>query len=165
MERRLVLAHRVGDVAVVQVQAQLGLNVAAGDLDASRDHTGAVRTTLLLAGAYSAATGQDRSTALSLLQEAERHPAVPDLVTVEARRTQVDVYRISVRNALGTPDEAVRVARWLNVERMPTRPGAPERRLRTQDAPPVTDRGIRSPRRGRMCSRPRARRGCLPMWR
>ncbi|MFE8950717.1 hypothetical protein [Streptomyces sp. NPDC007856] len=100
------------------------LTKEAEDLDASRDHTGAVRTTLLLTGAYSAATGRDRSTALSLLEEAEqetgRYPAVPGLFTVEATRTQVDAYRISVLNALGTPDEAVTVANRLNIGRIPT---------------------------------------------
>ncbi|WP_051790735.1 hypothetical protein [Streptomyces sp. NRRL S-1022] len=83
-----------------------------------------MRTTLLLTGAYSAATGRDRSTALALLEEAEqeteRHPAVPGLFTVEATRTQVDVYQIGVLNALSTPDEAVTVAARLNLARMPT---------------------------------------------
>jgi hypothetical protein len=106
------------------------LSKEAADLDADRDHTGAVRTTLLLTGAYSAATGRDRSTALSLLEEAEqeadRRPAVPGLFTVEATRTQVDVYRIGVLNALGTPDEAVKVVRRLDVSHLPT----PERRAR-----------------------------------
>ncbi|MFC0058214.1 XRE family transcriptional regulator [Streptomyces actinomycinicus] len=100
------------------------LTKEAADLDAARDHTGAVRTTLLLTGAYSAATSRDRTTALSLLEEAEqetsRHPAVPGLFTMEATRTQVDAYRISLLNALGTPDRAVEVAARLNVDRMPT---------------------------------------------
>ncbi|MFF4846199.1 helix-turn-helix domain-containing protein [Streptomyces collinus] len=119
--RQLAIAMRRSGRSTAAVHL---LAKEAGDLDASRDHTGAVRTTLLLTGAYSAATGRDRPTALSLLeeaeQEAERHPAVPGLFTVEATRTQVDAYRISVLNALGTPDEAVRVARRLNVDRMPT---------------------------------------------
>ncbi|MGW2951579.1 helix-turn-helix domain-containing protein [Streptomyces eurythermus] len=100
------------------------LTKEAAELDASRDLTGAVRTTLLLTGAYSAATGRDRHTALSLLgeaeQEADRRQAVPGLFTVEATRTQVDVYRIGVLNVLGTPDEAVDVAAGLDVSRMPT---------------------------------------------
>ncbi|MGW3495525.1 XRE family transcriptional regulator [Streptomyces sp. NPDC001020] len=99
------------------------LTQEAADLDTSQDKTGAVRTTLLLTGAYSAATGADRSTALTLLQEAEqeadRRPAVSGLFTVEASRTQVDAYRISVLNALGTPDEAVAVAAQLNMSHMP----------------------------------------------
>jgi hypothetical protein len=45
---------------------------------------------------------------------------------VEATRTQVDVYRIGVLNALGTPDEGVKVAAGLNIGLMPT----PERRAR-----------------------------------
>jgi transcriptional regulator with XRE-family HTH domain len=106
------------------------LTKEADDLDADRDHTGAVRTTLLLTSAYSAATGRDRSTALSLLEEAEqeagRRPTVPGLFTVEATRTQVDVYRIGVLNVLGTPDEAVKVAARLDVSHLPT----PERRAR-----------------------------------
>ncbi|MDQ1018829.1 helix-turn-helix domain-containing protein [Streptomyces afghaniensis] len=106
------------------------LTKEAADLDANRDHTGAVRTTLLLTGAYSAAAGRDRSTALSLLEEAEqeadRRRAVPGLFTVEATRTQVDVYRIGVLNVLGTPDEAVKVTARLDVSHLPT----PERRAR-----------------------------------
>ncbi|MFF5435230.1 hypothetical protein ACFY5K_35140 [Streptomyces griseofuscus] len=50
------------------------------------------------------------------------------LFTVEATRTQVDAYRISVLNALGTPDEAVTVADRLEVDRMPTA----ERRARAR---------------------------------
>ncbi|MEU6284909.1 helix-turn-helix transcriptional regulator [Streptomyces sp. NPDC047028] len=119
--RQLAIAMRRSGRSTASVHL---LTKEAEDLDASRDHTGAVRTTLLLTGAYSAATGRDRTTALSLLEEAEqetgRHPAVPGLFTVEATRTQVDAYRISVLNALGTPDEAVTVANRLNIGRMPT---------------------------------------------
>lgn len=119
--RQLAIAMRRSGRSTAAVHL---LTKEAEDLDASRDHTGAVRTTLLLTGAYSAAAGRDRSTALALLEEAEqeteRHPAVPGLFTVEATRTQVDVYRIGVLNSLGVPDEAVRVARRLNVDRMPT---------------------------------------------
>ncbi|MGW5465183.1 helix-turn-helix domain-containing protein [Streptomyces sp. NPDC003996] len=119
--RQLAIAMRRSGRSTAAVHL---LTKEAADLDASRDHTGAVRTTLLLTGAYSAATSRDRTTALSLLEEAEqeanRHPAVPGLFTVEATRTQVDAYRISVLNALGTPDKAVEVAGRLNVDRMPT---------------------------------------------
>ncbi|WP_107473500.1 helix-turn-helix domain-containing protein [Streptomyces sp. NRRL S-813] len=119
--RQLAIAMRRSGRSTAAVHL---LTKEASDLDASRDHTGAVRTTLLLTGAYSAATGRDRSTALSLLEEAEqetgKHPAVPGLFTVEATRTQVDAYRISVLNALGTPDEAVDVAARLNVDQMST---------------------------------------------
>ncbi|MFG3360954.1 helix-turn-helix domain-containing protein [Streptomyces griseofuscus] len=119
--RQLAIAMRRSGRSTAAVHL---LTKEAADLDASRDHTGAVRTTLLLTGAYSAATGRDRTTALSLLEEAEeeasRGAAVPGLFTVEATRTQVDVYRIGVLNALGTPDEAVPVAARLDVDRMST---------------------------------------------
>lgn len=103
----------------------------AADLDGGQEQTGAVRTTLLLTAAYSAATGGDRTTALGLLDAAEeetaRRAASPaGLFTVDATRAQVDVYRIGVLNALGTPDEGVRVARQINIDSMPT----PERRAR-----------------------------------
>jgi transcriptional regulator with XRE-family HTH domain len=119
--RMLAIAMRRSGRPSAAVQL---LTKEAAELDADRDHTGAVRTTLLLTGAYSAATGRDRSTALSLLEEAEheadRRQAVPGLFTVDATRTQVDVYRIGVLNALGTPDEAVDVVAGLDVSRMPT---------------------------------------------
>ncbi|MEV6565919.1 helix-turn-helix domain-containing protein [Streptomyces kronopolitis] len=102
----------------------------AGDLDTGQEQTGAVRTTLLLTAAYSAATGKDRTTALDLLDAAEeetaRRAAPSGLFTVDATRTQVDVYRIGVHTALGTPDEAVEVARRINIDTMAT----PERRAR-----------------------------------
>lgn len=102
----------------------------AAGLDAAEQRTAAVRTTLLLTAAYSAATGGDRSTALALLDEAEadveRLPDTPGLFTVEATRAQVDVYRIGALNALGTPDEGVKVAAGLNIGVMTT----PERRAR-----------------------------------
>ncbi|MGV9855850.1 XRE family transcriptional regulator [Streptomyces sp. NPDC003442] len=100
------------------------LTQEAAGLDVDRSSTGAVRTTLLLTAAYTAATGRDRATALGLLDEAqeetERRQAVPGLFTVDASQTQVDVYRIGVLNALGTPDEGVKVAARLNIDRMPT---------------------------------------------
>ncbi|MGW7021781.1 XRE family transcriptional regulator [Streptomyces decoyicus] len=106
------------------------LTQEAADLDASQEQTGAVRTTLMLTGAYSAATGGDRMTALDLLnaaeEEADRRATVPGLFTVDATRTQVDVYRIGVFNALGTPDEGVSVARRIDIDMMST----PERRAR-----------------------------------
>ncbi|MBC2875483.1 MULTISPECIES: helix-turn-helix domain-containing protein [Streptomyces] len=100
------------------------LSQEAAELDAEQDRTGAVRTTLLLTAAYSAATGGDRSTALALLEEAEEHarrlPGVPGLFTVEASQAQVDVYRIGVFNALGTPDEGVKAVTGLNFAGLPT---------------------------------------------
>ncbi|MGJ5898427.1 hypothetical protein ACSCBZ_41760 [Streptomyces niveiscabiei] len=100
-------------------------------LDTTDPRTRAVRTTLLLTASYSAATGGDRTTALALLDQAEddveHHPStLGGLFTVDADRTQVDVYRIGVLNALGTPDEGVDVAARIAVDRMPT----PERRAR-----------------------------------
>ncbi len=97
----------------------------AAELDVTETRAGAVRTTLLLTAAYSAATGGDRVTALALLDEAEedveRRPEIPGgLFTVDATRTQVDVYRIGVLNTLGTPDEGVKVAAGLSIDRMPT---------------------------------------------
>ncbi|WP_039938808.1 hypothetical protein [Streptomyces himastatinicus] len=100
------------------------LTQEAADLDAGQSPTGAVRTTLMLTAAYTAATSRDRTTALGLLDEAQeeaaRRPEVPGLFTVDASRTQVEVYRIGVFNALGTPDEGVQVAARLSIDRMPT---------------------------------------------
>lgn len=97
----------------------------AAELDTTRTRTAAVRTTLLLTAAYSAATGGDRATALALLDEAEegveRRPEAPDgLFTVDATHTQVDIYRIGVFNTLGTPDEGVKVAAGLDIDHMAT---------------------------------------------
>ncbi|HEY8985568.1 MAG TPA: helix-turn-helix transcriptional regulator [Streptomyces sp.] len=97
----------------------------AADLDTTAPRTRAVRTTLLLTAAYSAAAGGDRTTALALLDQAEdevrRGSETPDgLFTVDATLTQVDVYRIGAFNALGTPDDGVKVAAGLAVDRMPT---------------------------------------------
>ncbi|MCX5206023.1 helix-turn-helix domain-containing protein [Streptomyces sp. NBC_00237] len=106
------------------------LTQEATALDAAEERSTAVRTTLLLTAAYSAATGHDRTTALALLGEAEQTVGglvqVPGLFTVEASQAQVDVYRIGVLNALGTPDEGVKTAARLNIDLMPT----PERRAR-----------------------------------
>ncbi|MFE4304753.1 helix-turn-helix domain-containing protein [Streptomyces sp. NPDC056891] len=93
-------------------------------LDPAEARTGAVRTSLLLTAAYSAAAGGDRTTALALLDEAdetvERHPQAPDgLFTVDATRTQVAVYRIGVHTTLGTPDEGVQIAQGLDISLMP----------------------------------------------
>ncbi|WP_434590546.1 helix-turn-helix domain-containing protein [Streptomyces sp. A5-4] len=102
----------------------------AADLDSGEERTAAVRATLLLTAAYSAASGGNRSAALALLDEVEgdveRLPEVSGLFTVEATRAQVDVYRIGVLNVLGTPDEGVRIAAGLNIGFM----SSPERRAR-----------------------------------
>ncbi|MCB5170135.1 helix-turn-helix domain-containing protein [Streptomyces bambusae] len=101
------------------------LTTETAALDPAEERTAAVRTTLLLTAAYSAAAGGDRATALSLLDEAdetvERWPQAPGgLFTVEATKTQAAVYRIGVHTTLGTPDEAVEIARGLNIDLMPT---------------------------------------------
>ncbi|MFD6468937.1 helix-turn-helix domain-containing protein [Streptomyces goshikiensis] len=101
------------------------LATEAAALDPAQERTGAVRTTLLLTAAYSAAAGGDRATALTLLDEAdetvERRPQAPGgLFTVDATKTQAAVYRIGVHNTLGTPDEGVEIARSLNIGLMPT---------------------------------------------
>ena len=104
----------------------------ATSLDTGHVRAGAVRTALLLTAAYTAATAGERGTALDLLGEAEdaadRVPAAQTvgLYTVDASRAQVDVYRIGVHNALGTPDEAVPYAGRVDAGRLPT----PERRAR-----------------------------------
>ncbi|MEU9478639.1 XRE family transcriptional regulator [Streptomyces sp. NPDC048191] len=119
--RQLAIAMRRSGRSTAAVSL---LTKEAADLDPAHAQTAAVRTTLLLTGAYSAATGQDRTTALALMEEAgeevDRRPAVEGLFTVEATRAQVDAYRISVLNALGTPDEGVDIAAGLDVDRMPT---------------------------------------------
>ncbi|MFZ3476021.1 helix-turn-helix domain-containing protein [Streptomyces sp. 2.9] len=103
------------------------LTAQAADLDPAAERTAAVRTTLFLTAAYSAAAGGDRTTALSLLDEADetleqrpRAQAPGGLFTVDATRTQVAVYRIGVHNTLGTPDEGVEIARGLDVSLMST---------------------------------------------
>jgi len=94
----------------------------AADLDTSAPRSRAVRTALLLTAAYSAAAGGDRTTALALLEEADDDV----LLATDATHAQVDLYRIGVLNALGTPDEGVPVASRLTIDHLPT----PERRAR-----------------------------------
>ncbi|MFE3610473.1 helix-turn-helix domain-containing protein [Streptomyces goshikiensis] len=101
------------------------LTTEAAALDPAEERAGAVRTTLILSAAYSAASGGDRATALALLDEADetvgQRPEAPGgLFTVEATKTQVDVYRIGVHNTLGTPDQGVEIARGLRIGLMPT---------------------------------------------
>ncbi|MEU1423119.1 helix-turn-helix transcriptional regulator [Kitasatospora sp. NPDC005751] len=92
----------------------------------------AVRTTLLLTGAYTAATGGDSHTANDLVAEAERTVGlIPagrpgELFTVEATAEQVMLYRIGIATALNDPDAGVPHARALDPARLPTR----ERRAR-----------------------------------
>ncbi|MFE2970138.1 helix-turn-helix domain-containing protein [Streptomyces sp. NPDC059340] len=86
----------------------------------------AVRTSLLLTAAYSAAVTGNRTTALNLADEAnqsaQRLPAGPDagLFTVDASPQQCALYRIGIHNALGTPDEGIRYADSINPARLPT---------------------------------------------
>ncbi|MFF0714142.1 helix-turn-helix domain-containing protein [Streptomyces bauhiniae] len=120
--RMLAIAMRRSGRPAVAVQM---LTSEAADLDAAHDQTRAVRTSLLLTGAYSAAAGHDRNTALDLMAEAgeelgHQDTTAPGLFTVDATPAQVDAYRISVFNALGTPDEGVTIANRLDVDRMPT---------------------------------------------
>ncbi|MEU6172931.1 helix-turn-helix transcriptional regulator [Streptantibioticus parmotrematis] len=102
----------------------------AADLDATRAAGSAVRASLMLTAAYTAATAQDRTTALGLLTAADDatvdEPSAAGLFTVDATRAQVDVYRVGVLTVLGTPDEAVPIARRIDVAALPT----PERRAR-----------------------------------
>ncbi|MEU9992757.1 hypothetical protein AB0E10_39395 [Streptomyces sp. NPDC048045] len=119
--RQLAIAMRRSGRSAAAVSL---LTKEAGDLDPSHHQTAAVRTTLLLTGAYSAATSKDRSTALSLMQEAsqeaDHRPAVPGLFTVEATQAQVNACKTSVLNALGTPDEGVGIAARLDIDHMQT---------------------------------------------
>ncbi|MFD9968111.1 XRE family transcriptional regulator [Streptomyces sp. NPDC059011] len=99
----------------------------AGELGAENSvQAHAVRTSLLLTGAYSAAQAGDRGTALDLTGEAEetaaRLGADPraELYTVDATPAQVALYRIGIHNALGTPDEGVAYARSISPTVFPT---------------------------------------------
>jgi hypothetical protein len=86
----------------------------------------AVRTSLLLTGAYSAAQAGDPGTALDLAGEAEETAARlgadarAELYTVDATPEQVALYRIGIHNALGTPDEGVAYARSISPAVFPT---------------------------------------------
>ncbi|MFE1521243.1 transcriptional regulator [[Kitasatospora] papulosa] len=95
----------------------------------------AATSCLLLTAAYTAAVGRRRSQALSLLEEAhetatrlpaERSGERLGLLTVEASTMECDMYRISVHNALGTPDGAIPYAARLD----PTRLSSAERAAR-----------------------------------
>ncbi|MFJ7209665.1 XRE family transcriptional regulator [Streptomyces sp. NPDC098789] len=107
------------------------LTTEAAALDPTTERTGAVRTTLLLTAAYSAAAGSDRASSLDPLGEAdeiiERRPHTPNgLFTVEATKTMSALYRIGVHTTLGTPDEGVQIVQGLNISLLTT----PERRAR-----------------------------------
>lgn len=100
----------------------LARTAAAMTGDGAEQH---VRATMLLTAAYTAASGGRRSSALSLMAEAEDAVAEPaegtrGLFTVDASRAQADVYWIGVHNALGTPDEGVRYAARVDPSALPT---------------------------------------------
>ncbi|MFM9740155.1 helix-turn-helix domain-containing protein [Streptomyces brasiliscabiei] len=103
------------------------LSRVAGELGADTSvRARTVRTSLLLTGAYSAAQAGDRTTALDLAGEAEETvsglgaDAPAELYTVDATPEQVALYRISIHNALGTPDEGVPYAREISPTVFPT---------------------------------------------
>lgn len=110
------------------------LTCEAAALDGGHPSTASVRTAMLLTAAYTAAQYSDRTSALDLLGQADaeterlERTSLPSagLFTHDVTRAQVDVYRVGVLTALGTPDEAVAVVRRLDVARMPS----PERRAR-----------------------------------
>ncbi|WP_327359609.1 helix-turn-helix domain-containing protein [Streptomyces sp. NBC_01304] len=85
----------------------------------------AAQTCLLLTAAYTAACGRQRGEALDLLDHAEEtagripagHPQL-GLLTIAASPAECAMYRISVHNALGTPDEAVGAARTITAEQL-----------------------------------------------
>lgn len=99
----------------------------AGNLQAERSTPAhAVRTSLLLTAAYSAAQVGDRTTALDLAGEAEETAArlvvAPgaELCTVDATQAQCALYRVGIHNALDTPDEGVGWARSITPSVFPT---------------------------------------------
>jgi transcriptional regulator with XRE-family HTH domain len=86
----------------------------------------AVAATLLMTAAYTAACNAQRADALDLMGGAEQAVrALPaglskPLFTVDASSAQVDLYRVGVHNALGTPDDGVTYAQRLTAVRWPT---------------------------------------------
>ncbi|MFJ2745439.1 helix-turn-helix domain-containing protein [Streptomyces sp. NPDC087440] len=99
--------------AAVDFLARTATSLGA-DTSRSTPEALAAKTCLLLTAAYTAASGQRRSTALDLLAEAEesaaRLPAEgPDvgLFTIAASPAECAMYRISTYQALGTPDDGV----------------------------------------------------------
>jgi transcriptional regulator with XRE-family HTH domain len=148
-DRSLTAARASGDPVVLGESARLlaitmrragrarGATVflarTAQDLDGqSGDEALAVRASLLMTAAYSAAQARDRSTAEALMDEAETATArVPQdralpLFTVDASPAQADLYRIGVATVLGVPERGVKYAGRIDARRLPTR----ERRAR-----------------------------------
>jgi transcriptional regulator with XRE-family HTH domain len=96
------------------------LTSTAAELDGDTDKLLAVRTSLLLTAAYTAATAADAGTAETLIDEAEvnarrlaKRPLPDGLFTVDASPAQCTLYRISIANALGDPDRGVAPTRAL----------------------------------------------------
>ncbi|MFD0279511.1 XRE family transcriptional regulator [Kitasatospora sp. NPDC127111] len=116
-----------------RITSAVQLLTSVADLDSATTADAlAVRTSLLLTAAYTAATGGDWTAAYDLVEEAERTalraPAgmTGDLFTVEATAEQCTLYRIGIATALGNPDAGVKHALALDPTRLPTR----ERRAR-----------------------------------
>ena len=142
-DRALSAAHSSGNPVVVGEAArvlaitmrragrpQAAVNLLADtarSMDGGTSAEGAVRATLLMTAAYTAAVGAQPRDALDLMGGAEQCvdqlPAVRptgELFTVEATRTQCDLYRVGVHNALRTPDEGVVYAQRITPARLPT---------------------------------------------
>ncbi|MFI8080073.1 hypothetical protein ACIF6L_04650 [Kitasatospora sp. NPDC086009] len=119
---------RITSAVQLLTSTATNLHARAGREDDLR----AVRTTLLLTAAYTAATGGDGHTANELIDEAEllakRIPSgrTGELFTVEATPEQVTLYRIGIATTLNDPDSGVFHARALNPALLPTQ----ERRAR-----------------------------------
>ncbi|WP_372404565.1 helix-turn-helix domain-containing protein [Streptomyces luteireticuli] len=94
--------------------------------DTGDPHTRAVGASLQLTTAYQAALTGNRSLATALLDEAEQTAARSEpgagqrLTTLQATPAQCTAMRISVCNALGTPDDAVDHARRITPADFPT---------------------------------------------
>ncbi|MFH8350091.1 hypothetical protein [Streptomyces sp. NPDC018045] len=86
----------------------------------------AARTCLMLTAAYTAASTNQRGTALDLLQEAtETSARIPTgrplgLFTIQASLAECAMYSISTHTALHTPDEGVRHVNSVTPVQLPT---------------------------------------------
>jgi hypothetical protein len=101
----------------------IDLGAATGDPDPD---TLAVYGSLLLTASYSAAQGGNRATALDLAGEAEqaahrmRRAASSGMFSPDFTADQVALYRIGVHHALGDDAGALRHARTININRLPS---------------------------------------------
>ncbi|MGW7363936.1 transcriptional regulator [Streptomyces sp. NPDC054841] len=118
-----ITMRRAGRSAVaVDFLSRTASDVATkGPKSASPPSALAAQTCLLLTAAYTAASGRQRSHALQLLDEADETASrIPTgnghlgLLTIAASPNECAMYRISVHNALGTPDEAIQYARQVD---------------------------------------------------